>query len=484
MSAMIRILQTMVSICLLCCTAAAWGNTSLSRPNVVFILVDDLGWSDVGYQGSRGYSTPQIDRLAESGTIFSNFYAAGPVCSPTRASILTGMNPARLGITTYLLEPRRDPAHVTTALPADALTLGELFEQHGYATGYFGKWHLGYRHEDWAAQHGFGTARGGMDLPWAWRLAHPQLTPPILKEHTRFFSPYHLTFLKNGPDGEYLTDRLTDETIQFIASNRDKPFLAFLSYHTVHTPLQAKPEKIQAMRDRLERLQLVDKAPSKTRAPKVFQNNPHYAAMVGHLDDNVGRLLRAIDRLRLQGNTIVVFTSDNGGKGSVTSNLPLRGAKHNLYEGGIRVPTIVRLPLRANPVPRVDTPLLSDDFLPTLAALAGIRDSRLQTCDGVNFSPRCTDSQTSVENAETLAAPRQLFWHYPHLRHEGAVREGPWKLLLRYKNQPDELYHLERDPGETVDLAGTHAEIVEKLRAAHLAWTERVGAKFADSPDR
>ena len=462
-----------ISLILACPT---WGSSSRrqliqSTPNVVFILVDDLGWSDLGcYNPNTTYETPQVDQLAAEGMRFTDFYAAGPVCSPTRASILTGKYPVRTGITTYLLSPSRDPQHVSHHLKLEERTIAEAFKKHGYATGYFGKWHLGYSRKHWAAQQGFDVARGGMDLPWAWKLAHPDRPVPALdraKGHKRFFSPHNLTFMEDGPEGEYLTDRLTNETIRFIEQNRDRPFFALLSFHTVHTPLQAKQELAQKYQRKMKAQELDQRKEENPRFKK-YQNNPHYAAMVQHMDENTGRLIARIKALGLEENTIVVFTSDNGGKGSVTSNAPLKGAKHDLNEGGIRVPLIVRWPGQIKAGTRCDYPLISNDFYPTLLDLAGCPLETDQHRDGISFRDILLGKRETLER-ETL------YWHYPHSRHEGAVRKGDFKL---YKKDRTELYNLREDIGETRDLSGDHPERAQEMLKQLKNWQQRVGARF------
>jgi len=449
------------------------------QPNVLFILVDDLSWSDVSYNGSQVYETPHVDRLARQGMVLTDFYSAGPVCSPTRASILTGKSPARLGLTTWLYTPEKDPPFVTHHLPLEEFTIAEALSEVGYATGYFGKWHLGYERKHWAAHQGFATAKGGVDAPHAWSLAWPDRDSPLSDNHTRFFSPYHMTHLDNGPDGEYLTDRLTDETIAFIeqhsssSSNTAKPFFAFLSFHTVHTPLQPKPEKIEKYKQKIAALGLAGK-PEKDRREKAFQNNAAYAGMVEHMDENVGRLLRRLDELKLSDDTIVVWTSDNGGKGSVTSNLPLRGMKHNLYEGGIRIPTIIRWPKNIASGSRNSTPLISTDFYPTLLALTGCPPREKQHTDGVNFNDVLLGKHDAIERDA-------LFWHYPHNRHEGAVREGRYKLLHRFKEDRVELYDLETDIGEQTDLSQQQPKLAARLLGRLKQWQQKVGARFDES---
>ncbi len=444
-------------------------------PNVVFIMVDDLGWSDVGYNGSKVYETPNVDRLASQGMVLSDFYSGGPVCSPTRASIMTGKYTARTGITTYLISPERDAKHVQSHLPLDEFTIAEAFKKNGFATGYFGKWHLGYENDFWAANQGFDVAKGGIDLPRAWTLCYPNIAEAPTaktwpKTHTRFFSPYHLTHLDNGPEGEYLTERLTNETIEFIEDHRNESFFAFLSYHTVHTPLQAKPEKIEKYRKKIAALGL-DAKKEKNGREKAFQNNPAYAAMVEHMDENVGRLLARLDELKLSDNTIVVWTSDNGGKGSVTSNLPLRGMKHNLYEGGIRIPTVVRWPKKIAAGSENATPLISNDFYPTLLELTGRDPETQQHVDGVSFANLLLGSSASVDRDA-------IYWHYPHSRQEAAVREGQYKLLHRFEKDSVELYDLRADIGERNDLSDERTDVAKRLLAKLKSWQSNVNAKF------
>jgi arylsulfatase A-like enzyme len=374
-----------------------------------------------------------------------------------------------LGLTTYLLSPERDPDHVSNHLEPGEFTLAEALKAQGYATGYFGKWHLGYANEHWAGVQGFDVAKGGMDLPWAWRACYPDREPPMKKGHTRFFSPHHLTHLENGPEGEYLTDRLTSETIGFIEDNRDRPFFAFLSFHTVHTPLQAKPEVVEKYRRKIQSMGL-DQKKETNKKEKHYQNNPHYAAMVHHMDENVGRLLQRLAELGQEENTVVIFTSDNGGKGSVTSNFPLKGAKHNLNEGGIRVPLIVKWPGRILARSRSAATLVSNDFYPTLLDLAGCPLIPDQHCDGVSFSQHLLGKKQ---------APRQeIYWHYPHNRNESAVRIGDFKLLHFHESGKSELYNLQTDVGEKDDLSAHRLELSKSMLNKLKEWQKKVSARF------
>jgi arylsulfatase A-like enzyme len=422
---MLKITATVTVMISLTACAGLKNEGENTQPNIVFIMVDDLGWSDLSYNGSVIYESPNVDKLASQGMVFSDFYSGGPVCSPTRASILTGKYTARTGITTYLLYPERDAEYVTPHLPLEEFTIAEALKEQGYATGYFGKWHLGYAREHWAANQGFDVAVGGMDLPWAWKLAHPGIEAPDVdraRGHIRFFSPHHLTFMENGPEGEYLTDRLTNETIQFIRDHQDGPFFAFLSFHTVHTPLQAKEEVVKKYTDKIHSMGM-DTLVEDRANEKQYQNNPNYAAMVHHMDENVGRLMDALQSMGLDDNTVLIFTSDNGGKGSVTSNLPLKGMKHNLDEGGIRVPTIVRWTGKIEAGSVCDIPLITNDLYPTFMDLAHASSMPEQHMDGISFKDVLLGGSEGVER-------EAIYWHYPHSRMEGAVRKGDFKLIL------------------------------------------------------
>ena len=457
----------------LACSGIPESQKNSRSPNIVFIMVDDLSWSDLSYNGSKTYETPNVDRLSKQGMVFSDFYTAGPVCSPTRSSILTGKYTARTGITTYLLSPERDPDYVTSHLPLEEFTIAEALKEQGYTTGYFGKWHLGYAKEHWAANQGFDVAIGGMDLPWAWEIAHPGVEAPDMdrsKGHKRFFSPHHLTFMEDGPEGEYLTERLTNETIKFIKDNQGRPFFAFLSFHTVHTPLQAKEEIVTKYTTKIKSMGL-DTLKEKNKNEKRYQNNPNYAAMVHHMDENVGRVMDCLKELNLDENTVLIFTSDNGGKGSVTSNLPLKGMKHNLDEGGIRVPLIVRWTGKTLASSTSELPLITNDFYPTFLDLAGAPLKPEQHVDGLSFE--------DVLLAKTDKIKREaIYWHYPHSRMEGAIRKGDYKLLYYYNTGETKLYNLRKDIGELNDISNVEQTKTDEMLRMLKSWLREVNAKF------
>ena len=443
---------------------------SESPPNILFILVDDLGWSDLGYMGSEIYETPNVDKLASEGMKFTNFYSGGPVCSPTRASIMTGRSTARTGITTFLITPDQDAPYVTHALPLQEFTIAEAFKKNSYATGFFGKWHLGYKQEHWAGNQGFDIAIGGLTSRNAWKMLHPDREPPVDQLETLMFSPYHLTHMQDGPENEYLTDRFADETIKFIREHKDTPFFAYLSFHTVHTPLHAKPEVVEKYRKKIASLGILGKD-DREFGSRVHQNLPEYAAMVHHMDENVGRVLAELDALDLRENTIVVFTSDNGGKHSVTSNAPLRGAKHNLYEGGIRVPTIIRYPAKIPSNSMNESLLISDDFYPTLLDLAGLPPEKNQHLDGRSF-------KKVLKGTSQRSPHKNLCWHYPHNRFEGAIRWKDYKLIYEYKTAKIELYDLSFDLGERHNLAGQQPKTAKKMQKILARWLRDTGARF------
>ena len=344
---------------LLTAASALHAAPAKEKPNIVFILADDLGWADLGCYGSTFYETPNLDHLAKQGLRFTDAYAAAPVCSPTRASILTGKYPARLAITDWLPGRKDKPDQklqrpaIQAFLPPREFTLAEALRDGGYKTAFFGKWHLGDSPEHWPEHQGFDLNLGGCEKG----------TPPS------YFSPYKLPNLPDGPEGEYLTDRLTSEAIHFIEQNRAKPFLVYLSHYAVHNPLQAKPallKKYKAKAAKLPTGEAHEFLDDNGRPVRQVQNNPAYAAMVENLDENVGRILEKLAELKIDENTIVIFTSDNGGlstaEGSPTSNLPLRAGKGWPYEGGVREPLLVKWPGTTRPGSVCTKAVTSPDF--------------------------------------------------------------------------------------------------------------------------
>jgi len=454
-------------------TARAQPSTA-QPPNVVFILADDLGQRDLGVYGSSFYETPHLDALARRGVRFTQAYAAANVCSPTRASLLTGRYPARLGITDWL--PGRTPQptdrllspELAPHLGSDTMTFADAFRAAGYRTAFIGKWHLGDGPENAPDRHGFELNRGG---------SGKGSTPS-------YFSPYRLPNLADGPPGEYLDERLTRETVSFIraAHAEGRPFLVELSHYAVHIPLQAKPELIAKYTAKLKSLPAgadFAEGPPDGRV-RVRQTNPIYAAMVESLDTSVGAVLAELAALGIADNTIVVFTSDNGGlatsEGWPTSNLPLRGGKGWAYEGGVREPLFVAWPGHLPAGAVTDAIVTSPDLFPTLLELAGLPPQPAAHVDGVSF-------------AATLAQPdrkqpdRAIFWHYPHYsnqrgRPHGAVRRGDWKLIEWFEDGRTELFNLAADPGEAHDLATAEPDRTASLLAELRAWRQQVGARL------
>ncbi|HOC73278.1 MAG TPA: sulfatase, partial [Candidatus Hydrogenedentes bacterium] len=434
--------------------ARAAGAVEKRPPNVVLFLIDDMGWRDVGCYGSRFYETPNIDRLAAQGMRFTQAYAACPVCSPTRAAVLTGKYPARLHLTDWIPGHKHPyakllPPAFNQELPHEAVTLAEALKPAGYATASVGKWHLGGPDFGPEAQ-GFDVNAGGTH----------QGQPPS------YFSPYGIPALKDGPEGEYLTDRLTDEAVAFIESNRERPFFLYFPHYAVHTPIQAKKDVQARYAGRVR-----DGDP---------QNNPGYAAMVEAVDQSVGRVMDALDRLGLAEDTVVIFTSDNGGLGRVTSNAPLREGKGTLYEGGVREPLIVRWPGRIAAGSLCGTPVCSVDFFPTIMEIATGPGPGPLT-DGESLVPLLTGTGD--------IAARDLYWHYPHYHPLGAtpggiVRRGNHKLIEYYEDNRLELYDLAADPAETKNLAGEMPEKAEELRRALHDWLRDTDAQMpTPNPD-
>jgi arylsulfatase A-like enzyme len=425
------------------------GASAEEKPNVVFILIDDMGVTDLGCGGSSFYETPNIDRLAQRGMTFRNAYSACTVCSPTRASLLTGKYPARLHLTDWIPGHGKPKAKLkvpdwTQALPTDERTLPRALKAAGYVSGSFGKWHLG--EEDHSPE------KVGFDLNVA---GTNQGSPPS------YFSPYKNRRIGDGEKGEYLTDRLTDEAIKFIRENRDKPFFAYIPQFAVHNPLQGKPELVEKY-----------KAKAKAGAP---HRNAVYAAVIENLDQNVGRLVAAIEELKLSEKTLVVFTSDNGGLVQNTSNAPFRAGKGSAYEGGVRVPLIASWPGTIPAGKTCDAPVITPDWYPTILELAGVARAPSQAVDGVSLVPLLREKGTLAREA--------LYWHYPHYHPGGAtpygaIRQGDWRLVEFYEDGRTELYSLKDDVGEARDLAAEMPDRARGLQKNLADWRASVGAQM------
>ncbi len=419
-------------------------------PNIVFILADDLGWADLGCYGSTYYQTPNLDRLASQGMRFTNAYAASSVCSPTRASIMSGKYPARLDLTIWLngsSGTRRKllDAPFAKHLPLEEVTIAEALKSAGYATGAIGKWHLG--------PAPFYPQHQGFDV----NIAGTSNGSPA----GGYFLPNRMN-LPGAKKGDYLTDRLTDEALRFIEDRKDRPFFLYQSYHSVHTPIQGKPELVEIYRER-------DPGDGK-------QRNATYAAMVHSLDENVGRILQKLDQLGLSEKTAVFFFSDNGGFLGGTSNVPLRLGKGYSYEGGHREPCIVRLPGVTRPGTVCHEPIISTDFYPTILAMANVPAKPRQHVDGLSIVPLLSDPSATLDR-------EALYWHYPHYSPQGgtpsgAVRVGDWKLIEFFEDGHLELYNLKEDLGEKNDLAADAPEKVKELHERLLAWRKSVDAKL------
>ncbi len=426
--------------------------------NFVFILADDLGWVDLGCQGSRFYLTPHIDALAGQGMRFTQAYTTSPVCSPTRASILTGKYPARMGITDWLpggAQPKNKKLvqpRSAQQLPLEETTIAEYLKGAGYTTACIGKWHLGDR-PFWPEHQGFDV----------------NLAANSLGQPRSYFSPYSMDRLKDGPKGEYLTDRLTSDACKFIEDNKDRPFFLYLPHFAVHTPLQAKADVIEQFRSRV-----------KTDDP---QQNTTYAAMIAAMDEGVGKLMKLLDDLGLAQKTVVIFFSDNGGFLGSTSNRPLYGGKSQLFEGGIRVPLTVRWPGVVAARSTCDTPVISTDFLPTMLEMAGVTPNPDIVADGVSIVPLLR--QTGKPARDTL------YWHYPHYQGgqpASAIRQGDWKLIHWIEEDRNALFNLAADIGEKNNLLKS-PDAAAKQKALDLrtmldAWRKTVNAPMpVPNPD-
>jgi arylsulfatase A-like enzyme len=438
-------------------------------PNIVLILIDDLGWTDLGVMGSEYYETPNIDRLAFQGVLFTQAYANAPNCAPSRASLLSGQYMPRHGIYTVGSSARGNtsnrrliPTENKTALSLDIVTIAEALQAAGYATGHFGKWHLGgagYLPTD----QGFDVNVAGNELG----------TPPS------YFYPYEgargqLSGLaQTGTANEYLTDRLTDEALRFMESNAERPFFLYLSHYAVHTPIRAKDEVIDRFRD---------------KEVTGEHDNPSYAAMIYSVDESVGSVVSKLEELGIQENTVVFFFSDNGGFGPVTSMAPLRGSKGMLYEGGIREPLIVRWPGTIEAGTTTDYQTIGTDLYPTILDIVGVAPPLGQVLDGVSLVPMLRGTGVLSE--------RSLFWHFPaYLEADrsvtgpwrttpvGAVRRGRYKLLQFFEDNRLELYDLEADVGERRNLAGSQPDTTNQLLRLLEEWRAVTDAPVPREPN-
>lgn len=445
------------------------------RPNIIFIVVDDLGASDFGCYGADLHETPNIDQFAKNNLVFTNSYAAAPVCSPSRASLMTGKFPARLNFTIWSeaaspVERKNQevykylPPQTIESLPLEEVTIAEKLKEHGYLTAHVGKWHIGdYMHF---------PENQGFDVSIA---ASQRGAPPT------YFYPYkgfafreHRFVGQLGTDaegryftdrkGEYLTDRLTDEALRIIEDAGSRPFFLNLWYYSVHTPLEAPEDDIEYFRNKL--------------TPELKHRNPAYAAMVKAVDYNVGRLLKKLEKEKIAENTVVFLLSDNGGYINkykdqvVTDNYPLRSGKGSLYEGGIRIPTIVALP-HSSFKGKIDIPVSTIDYFPTIMDLIGVKD--YPGIDGKSFLPLLKG-----EKSEALQT-RPMYWHYPHYYPTtapvSAIRDGNWKMLEYLGDERLELYDLSADSGESKNVVKENpekaAELLEKLHA----WQKETNAR-------
>jgi arylsulfatase A-like enzyme len=449
-------------------------------PNVVVFLADDLGWRDLGYTGSTFYESPNLDALSKRGTVFTSAYAACPVCSPTRAALMTGRYPARVGVTDWIGGPQPEkaadlprfkdrsmlPAPYREQLSLDETTLGEAFHEAGYATAFLGKWHLGGP-KFYPDKQGFDAAIGminrGSPGPGG------------------YFSPYNVD-LPPGPPGEHLDLRLANEASAWIAKrDKSKQFLLYFSLYDVHTPLMAPPETVKYFEAKRQRLNLTDEFGKEGESTvRLNQSHAVFAAMVKTMDDAVGVVMKRLESEKLLDDTIILFTSDNGGvstaEGHPTSNAPLRAGKGWAYEGGLRVPLIIAAPRLSKPGTQTQMPAISTDVFPTLLNLAGLELRPKDHVDGVPLTPGLKG---------TFFANRDLFWHYPHYGNQGgspfsAIRSGDWKLIAFHDpKQGVELYDLASDPSETRNRAPDEPGKVKELQAALDAWKKSVGAKDA-----
>ncbi len=460
------------------------------QPNFVFFLVDDLGYMDVGFNNPKTfYETPNLDQLAAEGVVFTDGYAACPVCSPTRASIMTGKYPARINTTDYFgaiqpeavlkRKPRRYldlpllPASYEPQMALEEFTLAEALKEAGYATFFAGKWHLGPEGY-WPEDQGFDVNAGGIERggPYGGK---------------KYFSPYGNPRLADGPDGEHLPDRLASDAVSFIENHEGEPFLVYLSFYSVHTPLMAREDLKKKYEDKALTVPENTWGEEPPRKVREVQNHAVYAGMVEAMDLAVGKVLNHLKESGLDKTTAVFMMSDNGGlstsEGYPTSNLPLRGGKGWLYEGGIREPMIIKWPDHTNAGDICDVPVISTNFYPTILEMAGLPLKPDQHVDGVSMIDLLLES-IDGDGKASGSAPA-IFWHYPHYGNQGgtpgaAIRQGDYKLIEFFEDSRVELYDLSKDIGEQNNLSNSLPDKRDELLEALHNWQKQVEARFPE----
>lgn len=452
--------------------------SSAQRPNILFILIDDLGWNDVGFNGSSFYETPNIDRLANRSLRFDWAYASSPMCSPTRVSIMTGKSPARTGVTQWLPGYQAKDQELICAKTApgmrmDELTLAEALRNGGYITAFMGKWHMGPLHEGGPENHGFDIFKAVIETNRC-----SQFYP--------FRQEYPTVYFPDAKVGDNYTDKLTDEALKFIGQHKEKPFFLFLSHFAMHAPIKSKEHLRQKFAEKAAKLPIQTEEEASvcetysSKPLKSRQDDPEYAGELETLDNNIGRLMQMLEATGLDENTIVILTSDNGGRTALqwrehpTSVQPLRGGKTFLFDGGIRIPLLVRCPGITNKGGNCVTPVVSTDFYPTVMELVGLPLDPSQHEDGVSIVPLLKGR---------MLKRNEIYWHFPHYQGEGgypasAIRSGDYKLIINYHFDDVLLFNLNADPYEKNNLAESQPRRMEKMNRLLHTWLEETGAKI------
>ncbi len=481
----------MLLAALLLAPSAAWGAAEApkARPNIIVILSDDLGWADLSCYGSTFHESPHLDKLAAQGMRFTQAYSSSPYCSPSRSAIMTGRYPARLKLTDYIPGNGKSgkflPAEMKMELPLEEVTIAEVLKGAGYATWHVGKWHLGdvgFYPQNQGFNVNIAGHAGGLPPSYFWPYGMDKKPDPK-NYHSR-----GVPGLEDGKPGEHLCDRLTSEAMKLIEHRKpDQPFFLYLPFYDVHIPAMAKPELVKKYQAKAARMGLpnVKSAPTydegtvergSEQPPKLLEQqvNITYAAMIETMDTNVGRLMAKLNELGLTDNTVILFTSDNGGH-FITSNRPLRGCKGWLYEGGVREPWFVRWPGVTKPGSTCDVPIINTDIFPTLLEAAGLAAMSDLHRDGISIVP--------LLKGDTKPTHDALFWHYPHYGNHGngpcsSVRIGDWKLIEWLEDDSVELFNLAGDLSEKNDASAQHPEIVRQLRERLHAWRKEVDANM------